>query len=170
MGVESTNRDEGQAMRRGAGDPITATPQDATLPEPLLLPDVEEMPLDGDGWPRLGGSAFYGAAHVAAAYCGFKQVPDHLRGCWQHGWIASYRLPLSPQLILGNWADPEGYYWVARKDEEECLRSAGFPHVAAIGLPMVYLPPRPIRRRRESLLVMPAHTLAYVTCSWKFDE
>ena len=35
---------------------------------------------------------------------------------------------------------------------------------------MIYLPPRPIRRRPDSLLVMPAHTLEYVTCSWKFDE
>jgi FkbM family methyltransferase len=37
-------------------------------------------------------------------------------------------------------------------------------------MPLVYLPPRPIPRRPNSLLVMPAHNLDYVTCSWKFDE
>jgi FkbM family methyltransferase len=152
------------------GSIITAAQPDTSLPEPLLLPDVEEMALASDGLPRLGNSAFYGAAHVAAAYCGFKDVPGHLRGCWQHGWTASYRMPIPPDLILGTWASPDNYYWVARKDEEECLRSAGLPHVAAIGMPIVYLPPRPIRRRPNSLLVMPAHTLEYVTCSWKFDE
>ncbi len=157
-------------MRRGDGNSRTVTPEEATLPEPLLLPDVEEVPLDADGWPRHGSSGFYGAAHVAAAYCGLPRVPDHLRGCWEHGWAASYRLPLPPELILGASLSPDKYYWVARQDEEECLRSAGFPHVAAIGLPMVYLPPRAIRRRPNSLLVMPAHTLAYLTCSWKFDE
>ena len=127
--------------------------------EPLLLPDVEETPLAADGLPRFGSSGFYGAADVAAAYCGFKAVPDHLRGYWQHGWTASYRMPIPPDLILGTWAKPDEYYWVARKDEEEHLRSAGFPHVAAIGMPLIYLPPRPIRRRPNSLLVMPAHNL-----------
>ena len=149
---------------------MAATERDIAILEPLLLPDVEELPIGPDGWPRFGSSGFYGAADVAAAYCGFKAVPDHLRGHWQHGWTASYRMPIPPDLILGTWPSPEKYYWVARKDEEEHLRSAGFPHVAAIGMPLIYLPPRPIRRRPNSLLVMPAHNLDYVTCSWKFDE
>jgi FkbM family methyltransferase len=157
-------------MGIGESGAMTAAEVDAALPEPLLLPDVEELPLSQNGWPRLGSSAYYGAAALAAAYCGLKGVPDHLRGCWQHGWVASYRMPLPPDLILGFTISPDSYYWVARKDEEECLRAAGFQHVAAIGLPAVYLPPRPIRRRPDSLLVMPCHTLAHVTCSWKFDE
>ena len=144
--------------------------EDVAVPEPLLLPEVEELPAQQDGWPRFGSSGVYGAADVAAAYCGLKAVPDHLRGYWQHGWTPSYRMPIPPDLVLGTWPSPEQYYWVARKDEEEHLRSAGFPHVAAIGMPLVYLPPRPIRRRPNSLLVMPAHTLDYVTCAWKFDE
>jgi FkbM family methyltransferase len=157
-------------MRSGESKPGTATEQDVTGHEPLLLPDVSEMPLAADGWPRLGNSSYYGAANVAAGYCGLKEVPDHLRGCWQHGWTPSYRIPIPPDLIAGTWASPQDYYWVARADEEECLRAAGFPHVAAIGMPLVYLPPRAIRRRPNSLLVMPAHNLSYVSCSWKFDE
>jgi FkbM family methyltransferase len=157
-------------MRSGESGPMTAIEQDVALSEPLLLPDVEEMPLTSDGWPRFGSSGVYGAADVAAAYCGFKHVPDHLRGYWQHGWTASYRMPIPPDLILGTSPSADEYYWVARNDEEEHLRSAGFPHVAAIGMPLVYLPPRSIHRRLNSLLVMPAHNLDYVTCSWKFDE
>ena len=157
-------------MGSGESDPMITTEQAVTLSEPLLLPDVREMPLAPHGWPQLGSSGFYGAADIAAAYCGFKVVPNHLRGYWQHGWTASYRMPIPADLILGTWAKPDEYYWVARKDEEEHLRSAGFPHVTAIGMPLIYLPPRPIHRRPDSLLVMPAHTLDYVTCSWKFDE
>jgi FkbM family methyltransferase len=149
---------------------MTATEQAGALSEPLVLPDVEGLPIEDNGWPRFGSSGFYGAANVSAAYCGFKDVPDHLRGHWQHGWIASSRLPLPPDLIVGTWPLVDEYYWVARKDEEACLRSAGLPHVAAIGLPMIYLPPRSIQRRPDSLLVMPGHTLEYVTCTWKFDE
>jgi FkbM family methyltransferase len=150
---------------------MTAIETSEARSEPLLLPDVDEMPITADGWPRFGNSAYYGAAHVAAAYCGLKEAPDHMRGCWQHGWTPSYRMPIPPDLILGTWAPlPEKYYWVARKDEEEHLRSLGFQHAKAIGMPLVYLPPRPIRRRPNSLLVMPAHNLNYVTCSWKFDE
>jgi FkbM family methyltransferase len=139
-------------------------------PQDLSLPDFEQLPLGSYGGPRLGSSGLYGAAEVAAAYCGLKRAPDHLRGHWQHGWTASYRMPIPPDLIVGCWATPDEHYWVARKDEEEHMRASGFPHTAAIGMPMIYLPPRPIRRRPGSLLVMPAHTLEYVTCSWKFDE
>ena len=149
---------------------MAATERDIAKLEPLLLPEVDGLPFGPDGWPQHGSSGFYGAADVAAAYCGFKAVPGHLRGHWQHGWTASYRMPIPPDLILGIWPSADTYYWVARKDEEEHLQSAGFPHVAAIGMPLIYLPTRPIRRRPNSLLVMPAHTLDYVTCSWKFDE
>jgi FkbM family methyltransferase len=161
---------EEYVMRSGESGPMTTIEQKVALSEPLLLPDIEQLPLEPDGWPRFWSSGVYGAADVAAAYCGFKDVPDHLRGHWQHGWTASYRMPIPPDLILGIWPSADEYYWVARKDEEEQLRSSGFPHVAAIGMPLIYLPTRPIRRRPNSLLVMPAHNLDYVTCSWKFDE
>jgi FkbM family methyltransferase len=157
-------------MRSGENGSVTVTEPSASLSAPLLLPDFDELPLASHGWPRLGSSGFYGAADVAAAYCGLKQSPGYVHGYWQHGWTPSYRMPIPPDLILGTWAEPDGHYWVTRKDEEEHLRASGFAHAKAIGMPMVYLPPRSIPRRPNSLLVMPAHTLDYVTCSWKFDE
>jgi len=160
----------GAFLRSGENGLMTAAQGDATLSEPLLLPDVEEMPLTPFGGSRDEERCLYGAAALTASYCGLKKVPRHLRGYWQHGWIASYRLPLPPALIVDHSVSPDGYCWVARKDEEACLRAAGFRHVTAIGLPVVYLPPRPIRRRPDSLLVMPAHSLSYTTCSRKFDE
>ena len=92
-------RNEVYDMQSGEIGPMTATKQNATLSGPLLLPDVEEMPLRpaGGAWTA---AALYGASALAAAYCGFKNVPDHLRGYWQHGWSASYRLPLPPALIV----------------------------------------------------------------------
>jgi FkbM family methyltransferase len=77
---------------------------------------------------------------------------------------------LHPDLILGMRTKPEGYHWVARKDEEEFLRDCGYENFLAIGLPVVYLPPSEVRRRSGSLLVMPVHSLHFTTHSWKFDE
>ena len=158
-------------MKRSGDNGVLAPPErDFAASEALALPEVQAAPLGANGWPVLGSSGFYGAADVAAAYCGLKTSPGHLRGYWQHGWTASYRMPIPPDLILGTWSRSDEQYWVAREDEAEHLRSAGFRHVAAIGMPLIYLPPRAVRRRPNSLLVMPAHTLDYITCSWKFDE
>lgn len=142
----------------------------ADLHEPLELPEFEPVPLTREGWPAHDTSGFYGATAAAADYCGLARAPEHLRGEWQHGWNPSYRQPLPAVLILGTNASPERQYWVARKDEEECLRAQGFAHVRAIGLPVVYLPPRTVRRRPGSLLVMPAHSVDYTRHQWRFDE
>jgi len=112
----------------------------------------------------------YGAAAIAAAYCSFKNVPSAPRGNWVHGWNPRYRPKLHPDFILGIRTNPHDHYWVSRQDEERFLRDSGYKHVAAIGLPLVYLPPSKVRRRPGSLLVMPAHSILYTVHSWKFDE
>ena len=48
--------------------------------------------------------------------------------------------------------------WVSRKDQEVFLRSQGYRHVQAVGLPFAYLPPSQCTRVPGSLLVMPPHT------------
>ncbi len=134
--------------------------------EPVFLPEVERL-----SSRETGISSMYGAISVAAAYCGFKQVPSPLPGDWMHGWVPSYREKFHPFWILGAETSPEKHYWVSRKDEEDFLRRCGYKNVSTIGLPMVYLPPTAeVRRRPGSLLVMPAHSAHYTTHSWKFDE
>ncbi len=140
--------------------------QNSDLRQPISLPALERMTSERESGP----SAMYGAAAIAASYCGFKNVPSAPRGHWVHGWNPSYRPKLHPDLILGIRTNPDHHYWVSRKDEEQFLRECGYKNVSAIGMPLVYLPPGEVRRRPGSLLVMPAHSLDYTVHTWKFDE
>ncbi len=146
---------------------MSTVEQDEDLREPIGLPNIEWLtPVERNG----PSSSMYGAAAVAATYCGFKAVPSAIRGIWMHGCSFSYRAKLHPDLLLGLETKPENYYWVARKDEEHFLRKCGYKKVSAIGLPLIYLPAHRVRRRPGSLLVMPVHSTDYTTHSWKFDE
>jgi FkbM family methyltransferase len=150
-------------MVRGDGMSITEQKEDTR--RSIGLPEFERVPDQ-----EMGVSGMYGATAVAAAYCGFHNTPGAVRGYWAHGWYPSFRPKLHPDLILGIRTNPNEYYWVARKDEEDYLRGFGYSHVSAIGLPLVYLPLAEIRRRPGTLLVMPAHSIEYTTHNWKFDE
>lgn len=113
----------------------------------------------------------YGASEEAARYCRLGKTPLFGRGHWHHGWYGSnwYGDPLLiAEVPLED--DPRGERWVARADQESLLRDAGYTHARAIGLPIVYCDFGRVERRPNSLLVMPAHTLDYVTATWKFDE
>lgn len=140
-----------------------AIPQnDTNFHDSLHLPEVLRIPFQ-----RRAG---YGADAVAAEYCGLRKVPAQMRGVWQHGWNPRFEAMLHPDMIMSQPTSPEEYHWVARKDQEERLRSFRYTKVAAIGLPIVYLPPRAIPRRPGSLLVMPAHTQEFQAHRWKYDE
>lgn len=131
----------------------------------LNLPDVQEIPL-------TGFSSYYGAIAVAAAYCKLSHTPEAMRGVWQHGWTPKH-YQFHP-IAIGSGVDvlqlKDEYYWVAREDEALYLQSYGCRNARAIGLPILYLPVRETLRRPKSLLVMPAHSLAYTRHDWKFDE
>jgi FkbM family methyltransferase len=149
---------------------MSTVEQDKDLREPIRLPEIETLSVVEEA--NGGTSAIYGATAMAASYCGFKRAPSVLRGHWQHGWIPSYRKKLHAASLLGLRSEmkPEDYYWVARKDEEDYLRSRGYKNALAIGLPVVYLPKSQVQRRPGSLLVMPAHSIEYTTHVWKFEE
>lgn len=116
-------------------------------------------------------SEFYGAKHVAAAYCGLKQLPSYLTGHWQHGWSPAHTM-IHPCLVFQFDADGrfDDYFWVARKEEEHYLRQHGYRNARAIGLPVVYLPQRPILRKRGSLLVMTAHSHPTMDVQWNCER
>jgi FkbM family methyltransferase len=128
-------------------------------------------PIEVRNIPSL--SCGYGADYLAAIYCKLRQPPNPPPGIWQHGWISAYR-SIDPAAVVGGYGSYEGVkqserFWVARKDQEDYLRSHGYRRVAAIGLPIVYLPPLQTARIPGSLLVMPVHSLEYTTHSWGFE-
>lgn len=131
-----------------------------------LLLDVEKKRSEVDLRQSL-----YGAADIAAKYCGLGSPPSPMPGHWQHGWKAAHRR-LNAQYEMGELEplSPNDFFWVARKDQEDCLKAEGLTHARAIGLPCVYTPRSHFPRQANSLLVMPAHSLDYTRHDWKFDE
>jgi hypothetical protein len=114
----------------------------------------------------------YGADRIAAMHCSLRRVPSRCRGLWQHGWI-DRRSNIDPYVIADYVEGNDGVrepQWVARKDQEEYLKSQGFSEVKAIGLPIVYLPPKTIQRCPGTLLVMPMHSVDASQHKWPFEE
>jgi hypothetical protein len=132
---------------------------EAQLPEPCLLPS-----------PRA--SDYYGTTATAARYCRIPVSVAVIPGIWQHG-NSPRHLKVDPILVLGAHDPAEKereLFWVARADEEAYLQGMGYRNVKAIGLPIIYLPPKTIRRIPGSLLVMPAHSLDFTTHSWNCER
>jgi hypothetical protein len=119
-------------------------------------------------------SCLYGADHLAAQYCGFKSSPSVPDGHWQHGWIPQYHAISPAMVICGEGDYPEkkqtGKFFVARQDEVDYLRGAGYRHVEAIGLPVTYLKPVEQQRLRSRLLVMPVHSLETTSLRLDFES
>ncbi len=142
-----------------------------------MRPDTEFVPALGVSLPAPRPAALptlsfaYGAADVAARYCGLSRTPAFLRGTWQHGWVNSER-QFHPRALFGESVGqrPGERLWVARKDEEDYLRSLGLRGARAIGLPVTYLPRPDVRRRPGTLLVMPVHSIGYTTHRWPMEE
>jgi FkbM family methyltransferase len=140
--------------------------QDRERRESIDLPEFQPL-LSQD---ESGVSVMYGAAAVAAAYCGLDKAPSPIPGYWMHGWEPSFREKLHPDLCIGITTNPDDRFFVDRRDTEVYFRERGYENVRAIGLPMIYVPGIEVRRRPGTLLVMPAHSIDYTTHSWKFDE
>ncbi|MFC1831306.1 hypothetical protein ACFL0S_04720 [Thermodesulfobacteriota bacterium] len=113
--------------------------------------------------PRYNISDVYGASLVAKEYCGIKYFAKPINGEWEHG-IAEPHRSLDPILLTSSkMGDRKFQYWVARKDQEVYLEQNGYSKVKAIGLPIVYVKQQKTRRYRNSLLVMPVHSLDYTS-------
>jgi hypothetical protein len=101
----------------------------------------------------------YGALFVAGQYCGVSIPPLYrFPHVWQHGCTGPWHE--EAETIICNVPDAKNKkIFVARKQEEEILQEAGYSKAKAIGIAMAYLPPVPVDRTSESLLIMPQHTL-----------
>jgi hypothetical protein len=133
---------------------------------------ARKMRAQRTGVKRTTISHAYGAHLIAHEYTGVAGdavVP----GYWMHGWLPSYH-NVHPALIALHKKEGQGDgydyaaqiaeekahvpQWVAREDQAAYLRTQGYRHVRAIGLPVVYLPPTDVARVPGSLLVMPPHS------------
>lgn len=112
---------------------------------------------------------FYGAYDLLLAHLGERRLPYRYRRRinWQHGWYPDYYQEGSedPFVTTQNWAwnDPNRYNLVARKSEERRMHAFGAPNTMAVGLPVVYTEAKRHDRRKGSLLVMPGHSLDYIS-------
>lgn len=105
-------------------------------------------------------SDHYGALHTAADYAGL-QLPEQyfIRGIWQHGCFGPWQ-DQSPSVLCYNAPNSlQRPVRVARQDQADLLRTAGYQNVRVIGLPIVYTPDPKVERLPGSLLVVPTHTL-----------
>lgn len=102
----------------------------------------------------------YGDIQILRKYCKFPGL--RINGEWQHGWTPAYYNSV-PEMIIGgdglSHTRKHKTYYVARKDQAETLRAAGYTSVYAVGVPIIYLEKPCVARRANSLLIMPDHTL-----------
>lgn len=115
----------------------------------------------------------YGDKEIVAAYCGFASPPDRFIGEWQHGWIWK-EYNCHPEMILGSDGlsrqRKSARHFVARSDQVDALAEFGFTDVHAIGLPILYFPKPRVPRIKDSLLVLPCHSLLERNEGWNGEE
>lgn len=119
---------------------------------------------------------YYGAYRHLLRHLGVKGVPYPIRKRinWQHGWVPDHLQDGSSDPFVTiqhlKWDDPNRYNLVARKSEEGRMHAFGVINTMAVGLPIVYTPERRHVRRRGTLLVMPGHSLDYISQETREEE
>jgi hypothetical protein len=116
---------------------------------------------------------YYGASSVLSRYCGVDLADKPLEQiAWSHGWIPDFYIDSDPRLVTGqSLFDKNQTLFASKVSIADYLKSSGHANTHAIGLPLTYLKEKRIARLKNSLLVMPAHSLDYTTHdSWKFAE
>lgn len=116
---------------------------------------------------------YYGASSVLSRYCGVDLTNKPMEQiAWSHGWIPDFYINSDPRIVTGqSLFDKNQTLFTSKASLAAYLKSCGYENTHAIGLPLVYLKEKKIDRVKNSLLVMPAHSLDYTTHdSWKFAE
>lgn len=108
-----------------------------------------------DGW-----TDHYGSLEFAASYAAVRLPARYtVRGLWQHGCFGPWEAVTPGALVFNAPGAQARLLLVARQEEADYLQTNGYPHVRAIGLPIVYTSSTGLPRIPRSLLVMPTHTL-----------
>jgi FkbM family methyltransferase len=136
------------------------------------MPETEFQIINRDYSKPLRGA--YGDLRVLSSYVGLPKIPKYTLGELPHGWIMKER-NITPDFVIGSdglgYQRKEDRLFVARTDQESYLRKEGFIDVHAIGHPIVYVNDRcQSRRIKNSLLVMPAHSLPETTEDWRQSD
>ncbi len=116
---------------------------------------------------------YYGASSVLSRYCGVDLTDKPLKQiAWSHGWVPDFHIDSDPRVVTGqSLFDKNQTLFTSKASIAAYLKSCGHANTQAIGLPVTYLKEKKIERLKNSLLVMPAHSLDYTTHdSWKFAE
>lgn len=116
---------------------------------------------------------YYGASSVLSRYCGVDLTDKPLEQiAWSHGWIPDFYINSDPRVVTGqSLSDKNQALFVSKASIAAYLKGCGHANTHAIGLPLNYLKEKKIARLKNSLLVMPAHSLDYTTHdSWRFTE
>lgn len=103
----------------------------------------------------------YGAFEIARDYCGFSEYPnptpktDNLM--WQHGVEYDYVITIPEMVVGSSFPSSKTKVLVANKLLSNVIKNKICNPVFAIGLPIIYLPEYSVQRKKDSLLVFPAH-------------
>lgn len=109
---------------------------------------------------EFNGSDFYGAYHVAAQYAGIALPKFYsTKSFWAHGVNGPWENISRESLVFLPYYNPDLNVFVARKDQQEYLKSNGYKNTRAIGVPYAYVPHQGQKRVSGSLLVMPSHSI-----------
>lgn len=123
----------------------------------LQLPEIKLFEQDPFGY-KYTSSDHYGAYIVLANYAGVNNPNPRIPVYWAHGCSGPWE-NADPYFLTGSFKKSAPYF-LARKDQVDCLKQHGYKNGKAIGLPVLYLEPRNYRRIEGSLLIMPPHVLS----------
>jgi hypothetical protein len=119
---------------------------------------LERLPKYERVW-RRSEPDFYGASYLIAEHLGKKKPPISF-ATWRHGWVY-YNSIIHPEFLTNGTTRTLNL--VATEQHVQLLKKFGYKKSVAVGLPYLYGDSVQIERRPNSLLVMPKHTLPYLT-------
>lgn len=116
---------------------------------------------------------YYGASNILSQYCGidFTTKPMSEIG-WLHGWMPDFWNNIHPLLLTGQSSENKDQnIFTSKRNVQLYLKECGYKNIESTGLPIVYVKEKKIDRIKDSLLVMPIHSLSYTTSNHlQFDE
>lgn len=124
-----------------------------------ILPNIQKINVKGE-------ADYYGISHLITKKLRLPFTPRSFAG-WKHGWLFA-KLNYKEQLTNGS---KESKFLVSLVEHELFLQDQGIK-AKAIGMPFVYVEDivnEKIERVKNSLLVMPPHSLPYTEHIWDED-